>query len=171
MMNKKIFKSFLILLTMVLLFSGCTSSNETSNLPVAGDSSNDINISIDSRPDMYGKVKKILGNEVVLMLAEVSERPAQGEMSEEDREKRRAEMQNSSAEERQKKMEDRIKFTGETENFIIPVGIPIISRSRGEITQLDLADIHEGSMLQIWFGEGEAEEDKTVRMVNVLQGQ
>ncbi len=76
-------------------------------------------MSFKDRPDMYGKVKDILGNEVTLELAETPESNDRSEMSQEEREDLKSQMESGG---KQQMMTDSIKFTGETVNLIIPVG-------------------------------------------------
>lgn len=121
------------------------------------------------RPDLFGRVKSIIGNEVVLELAEMPQREAGEKKSK----------QGSDAGERPINPEGKIgggpeqrggkrqlKFTGETKTILIPVGIPIKSFSRRE-EELDIADIYEGSLLQIWLDEDDKE---TITRVSVAQG-
>ncbi|TCO77441.1 hypothetical protein [Marinisporobacter balticus] len=178
-MMKKKYNWVIPMLMVGLLFVGCTKSSEPAdavqnntqqstvidNTKQDGVKNNE-NAKRDS-PDLYGKVKKILGNEVTLELAELPERK---EMSEEDREKMKVQIQNGNPGEggfggQGNKMKREIKFTGETKNIIIPVGLPIVSAKRGEETELELGDIIEGTFLQIWLNE-----DASVKAVHVIQG-
>ncbi|MBF8984060.1 hypothetical protein IZY60_10975 [Lutibacter sp. B2] len=167
MMRKK-YKWVVPMLMASLLFSGCAKANEpTDALQNNVEQSTTENKEKRARPDLYGKVKKILGNEVTLEVAELPERK---EMSEEDREKMKAQMQNSNPGEggfggQGNKMKREIKFTGEIKNMIIPVGLPLVAAKRGEETELELGDILEGTFLQIWLNE-----DESVKSVRVIQG-
>lgn len=185
-MMRKRYKWMVPIIMASLLFVGCTKSSEpvevvqnniektkTENNQQADEVKNNVdkNIKTDNnkkaRPDLYGKVKKILGNEVTLELAELPERK---EISEEDREKMKLQMQNGNSSEggfggQGNKMKREIKFTGENKDIIIPVGLPIVSVKRGEETQLELGDIIEGTFLQIWLND-----DESVKAVRVIQG-
>lgn len=167
MMRKK-YKWVVPMIMVSLLFAGCTKSSEPDDAVQTNmEQSTTKNKVKKARPDLYGKVKKIVGNEVTLELAELSERK---EMSEEDRKKIKEQMQNSNPGEggfggQGNKMKREIKFTGETKNIIIPVGLPLVSSKRGEETQLELGDIIEGTLLQIWLNE-----DESVKAVRVMQG-
>lgn len=172
MINTKKSKLLIIILSVSLLFAACAKSSDSAN--TATDTNNTNESQSDNgtgriRPDVYGQVKSILGNEIALALAEVPVGNGRADMTEEERKKFREQMQSLSPEERQKKMQESIKFTGETMNIIIPVGTPITSFKQGEESQLDLADIYEGTMLQIWFYKDEGE-TKTVKSVRVMQG-
>ncbi len=46
-------------------------------------------------------------------------------------------------------------FTGETKQVVIPVGIPILTRSKTGQEELDLSDIVSGSMIMLWMDENE----------------
>lgn len=161
---KRIYKNVLIIFSILLLFTGCSSKQEEA-LNVSNEQESQRERPDFEKPDLYGKVSKLVGNEVTLQLAEMPERPNRENMTEEDREKMKQEMQNITPEERAKKMEQSVTLTGETQSIIIPVGIPITSFKQGIETELALGDIYIGVILQIWLNE-----DKTVKSVRVMQG-
>ncbi|MFZ5965771.1 MAG: hypothetical protein ACOYVK_01155 [Bacillota bacterium] len=119
------------------------------------------------RPDLVGKVKSIIGNEVVLELVELptreqgtgsgtgSQQPAAGGAG-----------GGSMPAGMRQAGTMQLKLTGETKTLLIPVGVPITSRSRSEETQLDIGDIYEGAILQIWFDEADKE---MITKVSVMQ--
>ncbi len=158
-MGKKIAFTFLILFIIVSI-AACSGSKDSKDDTAA---TQDISRygAPERRYDLQGQVKSIRGNEVTVneVIGE------QLELSEEERTKRRQEMQNLSPEERQKSREDRLKISDETQAFIVPVGVPIISSQnmggKPEVKKMDLADIQKGSLLKIWFKDdsnnGEAE--------------
>lgn len=118
--------------------------------------------------EVYGLVKSIVGNEVILQLAEP---PNSQPLPEKDKEKRRSEMQALSPEERQKIKDSQTKFTGENGTIIIPVGTPIVSGSTPEtMKEMSLTDIRAGVFLRIWL-EGGSGEAKTAEYVRLLQSQ
>jgi hypothetical protein len=163
----------LLLLSITVLFVGCTKESTSSEIvveEVQSTQANNIQTSLRQRPDLYGKVKKILGNEVTLELVEISEANGKKGASGKGEEKTREQGKSKNPEEMKKKMEERVKLTGETKNMIIPVGIPITSVKQGEITEMELEDIYEGIFLQIWFNEAEEGEEKTIKAVRVMQG-
>ncbi|MCG8501703.1 MAG: hypothetical protein MJB12_15060 [Firmicutes bacterium] len=172
-MDRKGLKIMLVVLSMMLLLMGCGKSDDVSG-PVADNSKGNPggrgNISSRDRPDMYGRVESILGNEVKLLVAEMPERTRSSGMNAEEREEKRSQMQNMGPEKRQQMMQDSIKFTGETETLMIPVGVPIASMKQGETAEMDLGDIYEGMFLQIWFNEEDESGDKTVKAVRAAQG-
>ena len=55
-----------------------------------------------------------------------------------------------------------LKFTGETKNITVSEGTPITSMTRGqngiETKQLELKDIEQGQVLQIWYSDKEKEQ-------------
>ena len=172
-MDKKGLKVLLMVLSIILLLTGCGKSDDVSGTAAdnsKGDAAGKGNISLRNRPDMYGKVESILGNEVKILVAEMPERSGFSGTKPEEKEKRRAEMQNMDPEQRQQMMQDSIKFTGETKTLIIPVGIPIVSMKQKEITEMDLGDIYKGMFLQIWFNEEDESGDRTVKSVRATQG-
>lgn len=155
-MRKKSLKSILIILVFTLLFTGCSNSDDMSNEGQRSESSN-IEISFDENPDIYGKVKTILGNEVVLEVAKI---PEGGRGSGERTEEHNGATKGGSGERKQM-----TEFTGETKTIVIPVGIPIASVKQGEATQVDLNSIYEGIFLKVWINE-----EDTVKSVCVVQG-
>ncbi|WP_139380250.1 hypothetical protein [Maledivibacter halophilus] len=123
-----------------------------------------------NRPDMFGKVKSIIGNEVILELAEIPQRQKdEGNGKGED--KSPIAVNNVGIDSRPDQRPQggaggrQLKFTGETATIMIPVGVPITIRSSGEIKNLEIADIYEGSMLQIWI-----DEEENINKVMMMQG-
>ncbi len=161
---KKTYKNILIILSILLLCTGCAAKKEeASNIPQgSGSEEGKLNF---TKPDLYGKVSKIIGNEVTLQLAEMPERPDRKNMTPEEREKMKQQMENMNPEQKTKRTETSLKLTGETQTIIIPVGIPITSFKQGSETQLDIGDIYIDVILQIWLNK-----DGTVKSVRVMQG-
>ncbi len=132
------------------------------------------------RPDVYGSVKSIIGNEVVLALAEMPERrtgqggtgqgsgsaPA-GNQSGQMPPSGGGQMGGGQGERPTVRRE--LKLTGETLTLLIPVGVPITSFSQGGMKQLDIADIYEGTMMQIWYDKND-EASKTIVRIMAVQG-
>lgn len=96
------------------------------------------------RADALGKVTRIVGNEVTLDLIEMPE------VSEENKSE-------GNGQERMKQGNGGVEptFTGETKQVVIPVGIPILTRSKTGQEELDLSDIVSGSMIMLWMDENE----------------
>jgi len=96
------------------------------------------------RANAMGKVTRIVGNEVTIDLIE---------MPEESEEKK----SEGNGQEGMKNGSGRTEptFTGETKQVIIPVGIPILTRSKTGQEELDLSDIVSGSMIMLWLDENE----------------
>lgn len=93
--------------------------------------------------DIFGKVSRIVGNEVTVQLVEMPEISGNIEEGSEGGQNARAAGGN--------KQEP--KYTGETKQIIIPVGVPIASRAREGQEILDLSDIVSGSMIMLWTDE------------------
>ncbi|SHJ86256.1 hypothetical protein [Paramaledivibacter caminithermalis] len=171
MRNK--YKLFIVFLSISLLFSACSKvktevekNTEKENIEVA----NKEGEKKFSRPDMFGRVKSIIGNEVVLELAEMPQREGKGQGSKDEgknvgatkginTDNKLGQKPQSGAVKRE------FKLTGETATILIPVGVPITTRSSGKIKNLDIVDIYEGSMLQIW-----TDKDKNINRVMMIQG-
>jgi len=94
-------------------------------------------------PDVFGKVSRIVGNEVTVQLIEMPEISG-------DTEGTGANGQSARPEGGSKQEP---KFTGETKQIIIPVGVPIGARTREGQEVLDLSDIVSGSMIMVWTDE------------------
>lgn len=181
-MYKSTLKIFVwLIICGALFFTGCVNTNEKA------DSSQETNRSGNSveknskaakqkgqraqnRPDMFGKVKSIIGNEVILELAEIPQRQKdEGNGKGED--KSPIAVNNVGIDNRPDQRPQggaggrQLKFTGETATILIPVGVPITIRSSGEIKNLEIADIYEGSMLQIWI-----DEEENINKVMMMQG-
>jgi hypothetical protein len=124
----------------------------------------------EEQPALTGKVKEIVGNEVTVYKAEANpneETPKEEPLSEEARDKLQAireKVQNGTITSEQAKEEmdklgiqpgptrNPMKFTEETETFIIPVGTPIVTMQRGsnEANQVELTEIKKDTVLRIW---------------------
>jgi len=187
--KKKIALFVIALLSMVVLLSGCSTaatteatgtqganSAVTSQQPSAagsGAGGTENPSPGQGRPDLFGKVKSIAGNEVTLLLADMPEMPERAEMqentavSEESKETARSQAgpggfaggpPGMERGENQPVTRDlsAIDFTGETKTLLIPVATPVVSGNRGEATEeLDFSDIEAGDILQIWLDDEE----------------
>lgn len=125
------------------------------------------------RPDMFGKVKSIVGNEVTLLLADMPEMPEKQETQDgaaapqQTKETMRSQAgpggfeggpPGMGREGKQPVTRDlsNMDFTGETKTLLIPVATPVVSGSRGEESEeLDFSDIEAGDILQIWLDDEE----------------
>ncbi|AOY77140.1 hypothetical protein [Clostridium formicaceticum] len=176
---KKTFKIVIGIVVLSLLFAGCQKNEEITNAIQTTDQvqrSEDLNSqgrspnAEQNPPDLYGKVKSIVGNEVLLELAEIPEI--------------RTEQQNNGD---QRPINEvavgggmgpmpggqrpggnrEIKYTGETTTLLIPVGVPITSFGQNTSKQLDIGDIYEGTLLQIWFDK---DDEERIIQVRIIQG-
>lgn len=135
--------------------------------------------------DVYGRVKSIIGNEVVLEVAEMPQRregqggSGQGSAGENGGSTSSVNQAGQmppgggppmgGGQGQRSGMQREIKLTGETLTLLIPVGVPINSFAQGGMKELDIADIYEGMMMQIWYDK-EDEASKTIIRVMVMQG-
>ena len=210
---------YLMILPMALLLAGCSQAViETSSVPMNGvyeDPNIGAHTSEESPqersgqgdqenkpidiPDLYGSVKSILGNEVVLALAELPS----AEMLEEKRNEERQQNLNemavggtpspegagggggssagsggpgggtgggsgaSSGTNTPKGLSSNraLELTGEEVTIMIPVGISI--QAPGFEHPLDIGDIFQGSILQIWL---ENDDPEKILQVKLIQG-
>ena len=160
------------------------------------------------RPDLYGQVEKIIGNEVTLKVAEMPKRTArpagasgtggqrgqQGGGQQADALAGASSTLGGSTGGGQGGQgggggfrgqggggwpgaggsAPTIKYTGQVDKVIIPVGVPITSMKRsttgGKPTQaqLNISEITEGTMLQIYYAKAAAGEAKIVESVRVI---
>jgi len=134
---------------------------------------------LQNRADLYGRVKSIIGNEVVMELAEMPQRVEGQERTGEGS----GNLQNGQmpvpgagvpgagggAGFAQRSGQREIKLTGETVTILLPVGVPINTFSVNGAKEIDMADIYAGNMMQIWYEDSEAE-NKTITRIMVIQG-
>ncbi len=169
--NKFISKVLIVLVCLSLVLTGCTESKEPMDtVSKSTENENQRERRVRSRADIFGRVKSIIGNEVVLEIAEMPERIAnQGEGQEGRGEGAARREGNSGGESPGGRGMREMKLTGETVTLLIPIGIPITTRSQKSLKEIDLADIYVGATLQIWFEDGDAEK-KAIARVTMMQG-
>ena len=107
-------------------------------------------------PAFTGKVKDIVGNEVTVYKSEV----VQGEAAPKDASAGQAQIQSQAGGTGVPGNRGfSMKFTEETQTFIIPVGTPIVTMQRGtggaSLSQAGLTDIKKESILRVWEKDGE----------------
>ncbi|MCY6371340.1 hypothetical protein [Clostridium ganghwense] len=175
-MKKKILCLILSVISVTGLFVGCSGANKTASnsntTAISGAEKKGENSKTENknRNQAYimGKVKNIVGNEITIDLVDMPERP---QRSEGETKKKGEETKGMGSGGSRERVADNIKLTGESEVVIIPVGTPIVSNKRGddgmEKTELQLEDIYEGMILQIWLKAGSEGKDKTAEKVVV----
>ena len=178
----KKFKWMMILLSTVLVLSACSSNTAATGATsgVGNASASTTSVAAKGVPvaptrtaELYGQVKSIIGNEVVLLLAEQT--TTTETLTDAQKEAKKAEMQALSAEERAKVKNEAIKFTGKSATITIPVGTPITSAvsstDKEVLKELTLTDIRGGIFLKIWTEEGGTGDAKSAEYVRVMQSQ
>lgn len=177
-MNKVFSKVFIVIICLSLVLSGCTASSQpgdtASNNAINEDQEGkDANKEVErtkKRADMFGRVKSIIGNEVVLEIAEMPQITDDKQNNQKNQAVGVPTGQgNGTGQKPQGVGRRELKFTGETATLLIPVGIPITTRLQGESKEIDLADIYEGVSLQIWFDDID-KEDRMITRVVMMQG-
>ncbi|AOT69739.1 hypothetical protein [Geosporobacter ferrireducens] len=138
------------------------------------------------RADISGRVKSIVGNEVVLELMEMPERgngAQQGSTAQQTPERQASGgsgmpaggmpaggaapgMQGPGGGGQQRTNRE-LNLTGETKTILIPVGVPIMTIGQNTQKELDLADIYQGMIMQIWLDQNDKE---MITQVRVMQG-
>ena len=149
-----------------------TTSGDNENAGTAGS----IPVAPDRTAEYFGIVRRVIGNEITLKLAEQAETP-EVTLTEEEKAARKAERQAMSPEERKVLKESQTVMTGEEVRILVPVGSPITSGGNGTgleggesvLTERALADIQEGMFLKIWTAEGGGGEDIVAAYTRVLQ--
>lgn len=149
-MRRKLGFIFLVFLFVSITCAACSSSSASPTNQTPTQNPSQLTIP-ERRFDLQGQVKSIRGNEITVYKV-VGE---QLELTEEEKAKRREDRQNLSPEEKQQARDSTIKVTDETQAFIVPVGVPIVTSQniggKPEIDKMDLADIKQGSLLKVWF--------------------
>jgi len=178
-MIKLFSRASILLICLSLLFTGCAKTNEPSNAVPSDVSSEAEGRQTENkegerkrmRPDMFGRVKSIIGNEVVLEIAEMPERTANknGDQTNKPIGVPNGEGNGGGQRPQGVGAGRELKFTGETATLLIPIGVPITTRGQGELKEIDLADIYAGALLQIWFDDIN-KEDKMITRVMMQQG-
>lgn len=166
---KRILLVFLVAL-LSLAVAGCGSSGgkATAQQETTAPAGEKITLP-EERPTFICRVKEIIGNEVTVYKAilnenQASERPAQAKETTEENAKPGPREAANQANQGARPGGGgpgggvpRLSFSEETETFLIPVGVPIVSMQRGtgEVTEVGLTQIKKDSILQIWQTNGE----------------
>lgn len=160
MFKYKRLATILVMGSLLIGLAGCSSESKTvSSTAPAGTSSSSTSSpsNIDpEQPDrlaeVYGKVKSIQGN--VVLIAEMQRQQTGTELSDADKAKKQAEMQTLSTEERQKLQSSQEVMTGKNITMTVPVGIPIkikgTSSNAPTVQDGTIASIKVGSVVNIW---------------------
>lgn len=161
---------FAMIMGSIFIYAGCSSAPADSSAPQAADSGSPADPAKPDRPaDLQGKVKQIRGNQLTIFKIEATA----PEMTEEEKAKRREQMQQLSPEEKAKTREERNKITDETMDLTIPVGIPVITTQniagKIETETLNLADIKQGDLIKFWYVNGNPEEIAFVQVSKIAE--
>lgn len=177
-----------ILLLLLVVFSflvtvGCGNKTETAqesnNAEIAA--SEQVTIPKE-RPQLIGKIKDVVGNEVTIYKAEMNEatvtenenEPNQSSADQEQNLNEQAQKQNSN--EQTTNPEDpnnggpsqpkklALNFTEETVTITIPVGTQIASAGRGTAELMEISDLKAEQTIMVW------QRDDTVTFVQVMGG-
>lgn len=177
-------KKRLLMLTLACSFTlltSCGGGPTSSTTPKATDQkpgvSSQPTVMVPGRtPELVGKVKEIIGNEVTVFKAKIEtdqDRPApqgQERAFNAANERQGSPQQNGGGRNRTEGgarqgmdagqgMGARVSFTEETETFIIPVGTPIATMQRGgnEAALAQLTDIKKDQIIRVWKANGTVE--------------
>lgn len=170
-----------LILSLVLVLGACSEPSANASVESSGaETAAGVPEAPERTAEIYGKVEKIIGNEVTVSVAEPLV-PTE-ELTEAEKAEKQAAMQSLSIEERQKLKAEQTKYTGEKKTIIIPVGTPITAGGSGAgvnsgdqtqevpvLTEVPLTEIHEGTMLRIWLAEGGDGTELIAEYTRVLQ--
>ncbi len=139
----------IIMISLVIFTVGCSKNTKAT-------SNNTASFQDPEQPErmaeIYGKVKTIQGN--IVIISEMVQTQNSQDLTEEQKQKKREEMQSLSEEDRKKIKGESQQFTGKTLTITVPVGVPIkIKKSQidsGEIVEGGLNDIQTGVIISIW---------------------
>ena len=123
----------------------------------------------DRQADLWGQVKTIRGNKLTVYKVENNTQ----NLSEEERQAQREQMQMLSPEERAKAQAERIKVTDETVDLIIPVGTPVVATSNlgADAEEVDISQIKPGNILKLWLeAEPSGDGETAAEFVQINQG-
>lgn len=168
-------KGFLaIILILALSLTSCSkASSETTNKTDANTAATKQEQGNFKRPDVFGKVKSIAGNEVVIQIAKIPQRQQNAQNAQSGQNGKQIAGINGqgsgpvmmSPPSGNTNKSFQVELTDEIVTLMIPVGVPIESLQNGEIKQLDIGDIYEGALLQIWYTDENSKNISRVRMM------
>ncbi|GAB6173020.1 hypothetical protein JCM15765_24980 [Paradesulfitobacterium aromaticivorans] len=167
---------FILLGSLLIGLSGCASNSTSSNssaqtgsatagsTPAAAANSGTVSgSSIDPEQpervaEVYGKVKSIQGN--VVLIAEMQRQQTGAQLSVEEKAKRQEQMQSLSEEERRNLQASQEVMTGRNITITVPVGIPVKVKasgaSGGTVEDGTIASIKAGSIVNMWTETGDS---------------
>ncbi|MDO7787382.1 hypothetical protein P6N53_09140 [Desulforamulus aquiferis] len=149
----------LVILSLICLsLSGCGGISEAQ--PQKGEVIKNITLPKE-KPNLIGKVKEIVGNEVTIYKA------LDGQEKPEPKEDAAEKAPNGDniprpSENRPGGGGFEVAFAEETETLMIPVGVPIISLQNGEPKEIEITKITAESTLRIW------KDEETITLVQVI---
>lgn len=159
-MNSSVLKFLLTITLIVSIIVGCSNGSKSPGDPIAANvSTAETLVFPDERPDLIGKVKEIVGNEVTVYVVQVPP-TLEGNRPNPTSQQANPDVQTPMPGNRAAG----INISEETETFIIPVGTPIATmQMRGDGTVVtELSGIKKDQFLRIW------RKDDTVVFVQIM---
>lgn len=159
----------LIISAAAIVAVGCSSGQESPQNPEQGNAAavtESQTVALpEGSPAFTGKVKDIVGNEVTIYKAEVNqseaaskEAPAGSQPQSQSQSQAQSQNQAGGAGVPGNRISS-MKFTEETQTFIIPVGTPIVTMQRdaegASSKQVGLTEIKKDSILRVWEKDGQ----------------
>jgi|GEM_PF-1379629 len=183
----------LIMLLVLLLVAGCGSGTGTAGEDGTADTAEAETVTVpEEAPDLMGRIKDIVGNEVTVYVAEMpagggemqagarqraagGEAPAENGPAPAENSEAPAGSNEAPAENSEAPAENRargpasapmanLNFTGETETFLIPVGVTVaaVQRGGGEAVRMELSELQKDQVIRVW------KEDDAIIFVQVM---
>lgn len=158
---------------LIVMTIGC--SGDVEKVEETNDNPNIIVVP-DRKAEVFGVVKNIVGNEITISLLSKENQP-QGDGSIDgieltDEEKADKQAANRAARESGEKSGGgmaEVELSGETADYIIPVGSRVIQSSGiGELVAVNIGDIYSGMSVKIWLlngGEGDSNLTEFVQII------
>ncbi|TCP31767.1 hypothetical protein EV207_102260 [Scopulibacillus darangshiensis] len=158
-MNKKGFSLLIACLLMVAVFSGCSNSEGSSSSANESGTSQkkDSGKVTMEKPDLYGEISEVVGNEITLKLIEQPKRNGQNG---EDK-KRSGGGKRGGGDKRE------VKYTGKKKTIVIPTGTPLVTMTREDKkmqeSEISLNELTVGSTLSVYYQK----DGKTIEKIRV----
>ncbi|MFX3623488.1 MAG: hypothetical protein ACE3JP_05435 [Ectobacillus sp.] len=167
---KKKFNSSILILLLTFTMAACSNTKEGNSASTSGEKTGNSTVVASNMDeiDLYGEVSEIIGNEVTLRLIEKPEKPARNGENDGNGGGRGGAggRGGDGASGGGGAMRER-KYTGEEKTFVIPVGAPLVTVTRGESgmeeSKISLNEVTPGSILSVYYEE----DGKTIEEIRV----
>lgn len=173
-MKKKLIICLLLCLTGIIAVAGCSKTNNAQNTQPAGSQVNanagsGINQAMRQKPDLFGQVKTINGNDVTIAAAQVPQRD-QNQSGQQNQQTQSQKPSDSTKGVNGQRGNWSLQLTGETKTITIPEGVKITSgggprgsgqgqQSQGQSQaqapkEITVKDIKTGDIISVYYQAG-----------------